>query len=51
MPLDCEELPTRGFYGIQNSQSYVLDIGGDERDELIFTFPDETFVYQAKETK
>jgi hypothetical protein len=45
--LACPELPRRGSYGIQKGQGAVLDIDGDGRDELVFPFPEATFVYGA----
>ncbi len=47
--LACEELPYKGFYGIGSAQSSVLDIDGDDLDELVFTFPEDIFVYKAEE--
>ena len=45
--LECPELPYRGFYGVQKGQGAAADIDGDGLDELVFTFPDATYVYEA----
>ena len=45
--LECPELPYRGFYGVQKGQGAALDIDGDGLDELVFTFPNATYVYKA----
>lgn len=47
VPLDCPELPSKGFYGVRDGHAAVLDIDNDGRDELVFSFPEETFVYAA----
>lgn len=49
VPLACPELPAKEFYGFQKGQNAVLDVDNDGRDELVFTFPKETFVYKASD--
>lgn len=45
--LACPELPYKGFYGVQKRQGSILDIDDDGRDELVFSFPEATYVYEA----
>ncbi|MBB27298.1 MAG: hypothetical protein CME25_00105 [Gemmatimonadetes bacterium] len=47
--LDCPELPSKGSYGIQKGRGDVMDVDGDGCDELVFTYPDEAFVYKASD--
>ena len=46
--LDCPEIPAREFYGVQKGQGSGMDVDGDGRDEIVFTFPEEIFVYKAE---
>ena len=47
--LDCPELPSKGSYGIQKGRGDVMDVDDDGCDELVFTYPEEAFVYKASD--
>jgi len=49
VPLDCPELPSKGFYGVLGGRCAVVDVDDDGRDELVFTFPEQTLVYEASD--